>query len=82
MELKYIKMLNDMDCETTINYSKHTKQWYVASRAEIINDVCLIGIVYHSDTIEEAINMFNEAIQGKRLLLSGMNKPRIETFII
>jgi len=82
MELKYIKMLNELDCETSITYSRCTKKWYVSTRAEIIGNSILVGIVNHSDTIEQAVEMFNEEIKGKRLLLSGMKQPRLETFII
>lgn len=81
MNTYFIKFLNQNGAETTIRFSTHTKQFYVSSSIEIKDGIFLRGITEHRDTVEEAVSAFNEAIQGKLLVINSNSQNWREILI-
>jgi uncharacterized protein YktB (UPF0637 family) len=51
-------IIKALDDDAHLEYSEYTRQWFVSADIDIKSDGCLIGVVEHADTTDEAVGAF------------------------
>lgn len=81
MNTYLIEFLNHNNADTCIRYSICTKKFYVSTTAEIKEGGVLTSCGVHADTIEQAIESFNQNLQGKLIVIEAYGYTRREILL-